>query len=353
MTQLNLDSEEGQKILSQIQKLLNLAAKNSSEHEAASAATKAQELLTRYNLDTAALERNTGVRDGKREESLVKGGVYRFQRQLWKSVAQLNFCLYWTQEYNGRREDLGAEGTKAGRMRTMKRHRLIGRVVNVRSTMAMATYLEGAIERLAREKLQARGGDTKQLYSRWALSYREGMSDRLVERISERYHEQRDAEAKQARETAQAAAKAGRSGVSSGTALTIADVVESEREENRIFRYELEMGPGSWAKKLKDDAEWQAKWAKEEADREAAAVAWAAAHPEEVRAREEARRKDDEAWRKRQERNARRRIGRVSYGRAERPQDKGAYYAGRDVGDTIAIDPQVDSGRGRKIGGAS
>jgi len=135
---------EQERVLEQIQKLLNLAAKNPNEHEAALAASKAQELLTKHNLDTAALERVTGA-SGKRQQEEVEGGFYRYHREIWGNVAKLNFCLHWVQSKYVPR------GERVRNVRTKKIHRLVGRTVNVRTTINLSKYLLSAIERVTRE----------------------------------------------------------------------------------------------------------------------------------------------------------------------------------------------------------
>ena len=89
----------------------------------------------------------------------TRGGFYQYQRDLYESVAQLNFCMYWTQTYyetkrHGARE---RDGTISYSVRPVrqKRHRLVGRIINTKSTIAMATYLEQAIEQSLRSRLGA------------------------------------------------------------------------------------------------------------------------------------------------------------------------------------------------------
>jgi hypothetical protein len=149
-----------QKAMERIQKLLNKANdKSIPPAEAALFAAKAQEELTRYNLDAATVEKHGGgAADGRREEAKTRGGFYQWQRELWTAVARLNFCLYWTQSYwdkewkgrqrlTERQQDYHGGVSKAVVGKMQKRHRIIGRIVNTRTTISMALYLEEAIER--------------------------------------------------------------------------------------------------------------------------------------------------------------------------------------------------------------
>jgi hypothetical protein len=174
-------------------------------------------------------------------------------------------------------------------------------VVNVRATIAMATYLEGAVERLTRDRL---GNDKTQFFSKWAMSYREGMVDRLCEKIAERQRQRMSEERARQAEADKATREAGRDGVSTGTALVLSNYVRDERQAN-----------SDWEIDQIHDRE-----AREKAEREAPKSRWSG--------------------------------GAGSRGGTShlKQQDRGAYYAGRDAAANISLDPQVDSGASRKIG---
>lgn len=334
-----------QAVMERIQKLLNLAVKNSNADEAASAAAKAQELLVRYNLDAATVEKAGGAVDGRREEAKTRGGFYRWQRELWTAVARLNYCLYWTQSYTveGRfrvrigdnqrqsryNRDTGAweDDPKAKHTseKTQLQHRIVGRIVNTRSTTTMAQYLEEAIERLAREAIR---GDLKQLYSREANSFRYGAMEVVVEKLNQRYRQmERDARAKAAEDARRAAA----SGASTSTAITMADLRQSEEDANMDHIH----GEGYSARRRAQRAEW----AREEAEAEAAYAAWAAANPEEAAKKAEEER-----------RAARRYRGGGGTREYETRVDGGAYNRGREAARGISIDRQAGTASTPKIG---
>lgn len=332
-------SPEAIKAIDQIQKLLNLAAKAGTPEEGAAAAAKAQELLAKYNLSAETVE-DARSQDGRREAAKVDGGAYAFQRKLWRGVAELNFCIYWTQRYatTGERVIRGYDdngiykviGRKTVNDRMRARHAVVGRLVNVRTTIAMATYLQVCVERLTVERIRA---DESTMQSRWAFSFREGVAMTVVEKLEERRAVVLDEEEKAERDAARAAA----AGASSSTALTVAAFTRTEKEANLDFIH----GEGYSARR----AAQRAKQAKHQAEEEEAYAKWAAANPEEVR-----RQRDEE--RKREERNAKRRKGRWWGGEGEDKTDWGAYRAGREAGASIGIDQQAEHGAAgaRRIG---
>jgi len=320
---------EVQAIVDKVEKLLRLAAKNPNEAEAASATAKAMELLAAYNLDMGTVERNGGE-TGKRADELLNGGYYEWERDLWRAVARLNFCLYWSQitfspMSGGKVEKyVRVEGERFSKLVqgvNQHQHRVVGRTVNIAATKAMAGYLQNAVQRLTRDR--CREGRIP-VRSPWANSFREGVTDRLTYRIYERRRHLIAEEEQKRRDAEEAAVAAGRSGVSTGTALTLSTYVDQEYDENVDFVF----GKGT-----------SAKWAAERAQRAAAEKAadeeytrWAAANPEKAR-REEQKRKEKAA--KQAERDRRKNTKFV--------KDLGAYYAGRDAAEAVSLDPQADT----------
>lgn len=318
-----------------VESLLRLAAKHPTEAEGIAAAAKAQQLLTAYNLDMATVER--GSSSGKREDAKMKGGLYHYQRDLWEAVAKLNFCLYWNQYVHnpnktGRRKATWKDryhapsGTKIGSVIKVQGgydfvHRVVGRVVNTTATRVMAEYLEQTIERLTRERLN---GEGSQFFTKWAISYREGIAERVIEKIYERRSEQLSKERKAERARQKREQEAAAAPFSSATTLTISAYSKTEEDAN----YDVIYGEGWSAKQAAD----RAARAKARAEAEAAYTAWAKAHPEEVAA---------EAARERKEaRKSRWRGGRASY-RESKERDYGAYKAGMEAGANVSIDLQA------------
>lgn len=311
-------SEDLDKIVERVQKILALGRRGGTEAEAAAAMAKAQELLAKHNLDMAAVEKGA---PSQREKVSRDTGMYLYQRRLWHSVADLNFCLCFTTV------ELGEyRGKKKYRNRTY----VVGRKVNTRATLAMAGYLEGAVDRLCRERLAVRthhattpGNLHQQFFSSWAVSFREGCADRLVAKLSER----RKVALKRAEREEMERRERAAAGASGGTGVSLLVYKDEETDANVDFMH----GPGT-------SARWAARRAAaaaeaEREDREYAA--WAAANPEEAR--------------REQEKMKRRR---VSYGRSARYRDVdwGAYSAGQEAAGEVGLDPQTAGSDRRAIG---
>lgn len=323
-------SPEAQTAIRQIEKLLRMAARHPNEAEGVAAASKAQQLLTAYNLDMATVER--GSDSGRREDAKMKGGLYQYQRDLWEAVAKLNFCLYWNQyvyDANkvGRRKATARDRLYGGVTTSVVRvkggynfvHRVVGRVVNTTATRVMSEYLEQTIERLTRERLN---GDGSQFFTRWATSYREGIAERVIEKIYERREAQLSKERREQREQDKRATEAAMAPMSSATTLTLSSYTKSEQDAN----YDVIHGEGWSARQAAE----RAQWAREAAEEEAARVAWAKANPEEARQREEERRKEAAKSHYRGGRS-----GPVKH------RDYGAYKAGHEAGASVSIDQQA------------
>lgn len=333
MSELQKLSDAELKVVETVKKILDLAARNPNEHEAAAARDKAAEMMAKHNLDVATVEANTGLQ-GKREEALVDGGFYAYQRDLWQAVAELHFCAYWNQKYLTK-ETVSQTHKERGvylgmkKVRVMRRrHAMIGRVVNTRMTQVMAGYLQDAIEKALRAKL---GGDPDVSHlnaaSNWAHSYRKGAAARLTNRLLER-RDERLAEEEAEAERALRKAK----GVSTSTSLSLASFSKSEEAAN----YDYKHGEGAWQKR----ADRRARWAKMAEEEMAAATQWAKDNPEEAK-------KQQEEWEKREAKNAARRKGRRFTGWRKDGTDLGAYYAGSDDATKIGLDQQAGDGRGR------
>lgn len=324
--------------MEQVQKLLNLAGKAGTVAEAEAAAGKAQELMEQYNLDAAAVADLAKVKEGRREEMMVDGGFYAFHRELWTEVARLNFCLYWNQKY------VSDEVWKGKRVEK-RRHAVIGRAVNVRMTVAMASYLQQAIERILGEHLHG-DADMKlgNSLTNYAFSYRKGAARTIIGKLRERRAERLETEK---RETAQqevdaavaaAAADPGNPvtvGAVPGRALTLSAYSKSEEEANLDFRF----GEGYSAKKAAE----RAAEAKLAVDMRAAYTRWAAANPKaaqrDFRYRDEA---TGQTWV----------YGRSSGGGGGLGSrggstgiDHGAYQAGRADAQAVSLEQQADHQR--------
>lgn len=325
-------SQEALAIIAKVEKLLALAKGNANEHEAQTATAKAMELLAAYNLDMAQI--GTSGKGNQRSDTRLKGGLYGWQRDLWKAVSELNFCLYRS-----------IRGLQKG---AVYEHRVIGSHVNVVSTKAMADYLQQTVERLAQQWAKDRGYPS--VFVKEAIAYREGMAERLCDRLWDlRRDRMREDEAvkEQARKDARA------TGAAPGMALVLADVAQTEQDLNQDLLHGYE--PGTTARHR---AEWEHRQvaARQEADRllqerdaaEAADPALRDTRLAAEKAEAEYREKLEEAARKREERNARRRKGDGFRYRQETPREARArtseYESGYRKGADIGLDKQIDRG---------
>lgn len=313
-------------VIAKVQKLLALAGNNDNEYQAAAASAKAMELLEAYNLSMAVVEQvNSTPGASRRKDEKRAGGLYKWQRELWQAIAELNFCMYWS-----------IRGLQKGQS---YEHRILGRQENVTGTYVMGDYLQQTIERLAREW----AGDPKRYFIQDAIAYREGIAGRLVERLNEirREHMRDDQEKRRAE---QAARKS--NGGAPGTSIILADVIQTEHDLNNDFVHAWE--PGTTARRRAEDVakraaqmaaydEIMAKMRRQQED-------YDAAHPEEAAARMERARKEQERQQKRWDRNARRRTG-FGRSRADTPEERrrnsSAYDSGYDKGASISLNRQT------------
>jgi hypothetical protein len=325
-----------------IEKLMRLAGSNPNEKEASSALEKAQSLLLAYNLDMTVVEQMAGE-TGRRVDEMIVGGMHKYQRALWRHIAELNFCYYWTQK--NRTTDANR---KHLRHRFIHEHRLVGRTVNVVGTKTMASYLSATIHRLSVAKF----GTWTNCLTRDGVAYREGIADRVIEKIAAR---REDVVAEEERRAAEDARRASRAGVSLATTLTVTGLKEKEEAGN----YDHLHGEGAWARRKLEEAAWEAgrearraERAKAAAEAEAEFARWATANPEEAMAEARKDRARERARDRRAERSPGRRY-RFRQTAEEMRRDSGSYHAGYEKGEEVSIDPQVDSGSQRKIGRAS
>lgn len=289
-------------IVQRIQRLLALAGNNPNEAEAAQAAAKAQELLAQYNLTVAQLDEEKRARGGditgaKRvKEQATKHGMFKYQRKLWQSLADANFCIYWSQ----------AAWTNG--IYSHHKHYLVGREDNVVTVKLMGEYIEQAVARLG----NGRGG--KELHS-----FKMGAIDRICQRLWDKKAEMLRGD-RPAENTAPGT-----------TALTLRNVVDKESYENQCYLYGKETVDG-WER---DREERRRKWEQEAA----VAVNIPDAEPEpeteaQRRKREAREQRENDRWRARQAR--------------ERAKvDWNAYHQGAAAGNDVGLDAQIDRTRSK------
>lgn len=317
--------DEGQlKALEKVEKLLRLAAKNPNPEEAASAAAKAQELLVAYNLSAEIVGQGSGS-DAVREQQKLLGGMYKYQRYLWRAIAELNFCLHFVHqkytERNTKRRDWDGNWVYEKVPYMRHQHTIVGRRVNARATVAMGQYLEQTIERLVKEQYPL----NSQRFMSEAVALREGIADEVYWRLVEKRRKLIAEEEERRRRDAAAA------GVSTSQALTIGSLAEQEKDANLDHLH----GEGYSARQR------AARAARAEQQRiaEENYTRWAQENPEEAAKLEAERRKDEE-----KALNRMRRGGQGSRGgqtAQERRQGLSSYWRGREIGKKVGLDAQT------------
>lgn len=333
-------SEAEKTAIRRAEKCFRLAANAGTPAEAATANAMGNEIMLAYNLDMAMLEEHGGDK-GKRQDEKLKGGHYDFQRQLWKEVASLNFCMYFNIVEQVKvpkwvKLKPPAIGFRQGfDTKRVRQHRLVGRVVNVRAATVMAQYLEQAIERLTLAEIEER---KLHPFCKWAMCFREGIVDAVAEKIAERRRYLVDEEVRVAEAAAAKARAAGMGEVSLSREITIASVRRSEHEANLDF-----LNPNRHVEKAEQD-KYLRELAQRNADSKRRAeerwTKWCAEHPLEAAMEERDAKKRVKEEQKRRERNLRRRTGpRASY--ASDNYEYGARAAGYDKGKSVSIDRQA------------
>lgn len=334
-------TQPNESILRRIRALLALGSNNPNEHEAAAAAQKAMELMEQHNLDAATLGTETSSSTfGERKQDFVAGGLYGWQRNIWKAVAELNFCMYWAEK-----------GLKKG---DKYQHKLLGSPTNVLSTQLMAEYLQQAIERLA--KVKAKDGGYN-VFCREMIAYREGAAQNVITRLNQLRWERLEADRKKAAEEKARQSHPGYA--SSGTGLVLASVIQSEADYNNDYINGYE--PGFTAR---NRAEWEAKVAARQAEHERR-MAEDPEYAEAYNKAAEERTANNEAWwaeqARKDEARRRRNAGRDGYDengykyryRNATPEEERAnlrtYREGYDKGGSISLHQQVDKSNNAKL----
>lgn len=324
-----MNNQIDDRLIEKMKKLLALASNNDNEHQAEAAMAKLQEMLEAHNLDMAVLGQSG--KGAQRSDTKKTGGLYSWQRKLWQSVAELNFCIYFS-----------IKGLAKG---SVYEHRLVGSHANVIATELMAKYLQETVERLAQQ--WAKDNRYKSVFVREAIAYREGMAARICSRLEDRRHEiteqaRRDQEARREAERAKMPV--------TGTELTILDVISSEADHNNDYLNGWEMG--TTARNRKEQEARSAAWQAAQAKKAAEYAAWKAANPELAAAKEKKAAEELAAYWEKVEADAAKRQKRINktppkiryrnMTAEEQRRDLGSYWEGQAAGANVGIDTQVD-----------
>jgi hypothetical protein len=309
-------------VIRKITALLN--TNGCTEAEAEARLAKAQELLAKHNLDMAIIGKDKKTGPEARNDTKRKGGLYSWQRKLWKAVAELNFCYY-----------LSVKGLAKG---STYEHRLIGSQGNVIATEVMARYLQEVIEKLAQTWAKENGYGS--VFVRDAIAYREGMTARVTMRLAER----RQAVITEERQKAERAKQeAARTGDTTGNALTILDIISTEADLNYDYVNDWELG--TTARQRAEREAYSRKFWDEYFAKEKAQAEWDAAHPEEAAARKAKEAEDLRRWTEKEaKKEARRKTTQPRARKLSPEEERAGLYAfrkGHADGAQVGIDQQV------------
>jgi hypothetical protein len=322
-----MEQQVSDSIIRKIQLLLQLGQQKrgndgaSNENEAAVAMAKAQELLTKYNLDlatvgSAQVEGGTAAQDETREQmKSARTAMYNWQVRLCKAICEANFCWHWVTICYEKEQRTGNMVKVHEHARKVKRHVILGRKANQMVAQMMYEYLADTIENVVPYKGRER-------LSSSANSWREGCAERLIERIQAKSRDMRT------KDTVASEQGAG------CTAMVVRDLFEKEYIRN----YDANYGDGAYARSLQLDAE-AAEEEKQEEEERKQLLANETDEERELREREEAR--AEEAARKRSEKYWEAEARRER--KAESRRDWRAYSAGREKGNDIGLDAQLNS----------
>lgn len=313
-----------EQIEQKIEKLLRMADGTANENESATALQMAQKLADAYNLDL-----NVIGKSGSRKDEQISKGLYQYQRTLYNELGTLNHCRVWISK---------------GLVRGSKyQTRLLGSRVNVALTKRMADYVEDVANRLVRENFPPNG-----FFTKGAHLYREGVIDRMVERIKHRRAEEEAERLKQKREQE---ARMRHPGAATENAIVlISDVREAEHKAN----YDYLNGEGAWDRQ--QEYSRQLRLRREEALAEA--ERYEREHPEEAAAAKKKREEEyqrllkkwEQQERKREraaEKRRQERINRYGYDPKEyeyKPTkyDSREYNMGFRHAEEVGLDDQID-----------
>jgi hypothetical protein len=347
------------KVVERIRKLLALARDGgATEHEAALAMDRAQEIMKANSLSMATIEAGGGTGE-RRDKQQAAGRAHKaWMRAIMEALAESAFV--YVEHAPGRvREDFAT----GERRKTYARYTLIGRESAVVQTQMMHEYLCKTVVRVARER------------DDWPNEkFMAGMGERIVERLQQRHL---DMLRQQRREADEAKARQPHPGASPGNALVV--VLEDFAAQERDLNNDLRRGdpPGTTARERAerearvaerereekrlaelygdDVAYWmvyadmtleeaKARVERNEADkalsREAEEARRKSETPEQRARREEREERESAAWRERYRRQEEREAARRS---------SPSYRAGRVAGDKVGLDTQVGHTERRRL----
>ncbi len=208
----NIDKE---RVLSRVKKLMTLANDAAAtEGERDNAMRMAHATLAKYNLSMSEAERSGAKPEEQRTGEAMEGRDYPWMRTAAYSVAQLYFCEYfYILQYGGK-----------------VKHFFIGKTSNVYTAQEMTKYIISSIDREAQKVSTERTGKSGGTYWR---SFCKGAAYQVHVRCR-KIREEAEEESREEAEEAKLLA-AGAENRTTGTALVLASVYESEKKANTEF----------------------------------------------------------------------------------------------------------------------
>lgn len=308
------DNQDLTRTMERIRKLMSVAERDTTnEGEATNALSLAQQLADAYNIDIAGIKTS---KPGERADDVFPGGLYPYQRKLYQAIAELNHCVYWSRKGLQRGEKY--------------KHRLLGSKVNVMLVRQMTEYLQGTVETITRKDYC--GGIPQEFFRKDAHLFREGMVDRIVDRIT----------VKQAEEERERKRKADEQAAQSGNTANALVTLDDVRERERAANYDYQHGEGAWQAIID---------ARNERARQAEAAAakyeqWKKDHPveyaEEVAKAAVANAKWAREYEKQKQRSRRKEPPAPRPSRQDEKYYSRAYNAGAQAGEKVGLDKQVE-----------
>lgn len=314
-------SPEALAAIERIGKLLALAKDTrGNEAEAQNAMDAALKLLEKHNLDMALVERTKGnAGHAKRQDKSSGGGLYKWQRTLWNSVAGMNMCVYFS-----------IRGLERG---SKYENRLVGRAENVLAATLMAQYLQDTVERMAAEWVKDNYETGTSRFIQSAIIWREGAAERLSSRLWDLRWEREAAAREQKADAFKAAG-------GENALVVITDVIQDEADLNNDYLHGLD--PGTTKARRMERERVSAIWQAEQAEKKRLHESRMLIDPEYA-----AKARLDEAIANQENAKAQQRYDRAYRPRAtretaeDRRRSTHAFRAGYHAASDIGLDQQV------------
>lgn len=206
---------EREKVIARVRKLLALAGNNPNEHEAASAAERAQAILAEYNLSLSEVQAAEGQENRFEFDATARTDSRPWRRQLAMMIAQLYFCKYFFTFVK-----VSTSKRKNGYIRHDV-HNFVGAKHNLMVARMIFDYLNETVTRLAKEESTAYPMKERTAF---ITSFQHTCSMRLCVRIQQRIEDAKAGKVKAETSTG-----------APGTALVLAGLYEETQKKIEDF----------------------------------------------------------------------------------------------------------------------